>query len=149
MDNPLQSFQSAIVEHLKGDALLSQVEILAEDRMDLESAIQLAMAKLGVVLVVQTVSVGVTHPNLPGPHFDAVKFTVVVGENTTLNRAPGSLQLDAISLAIATAQRLHHFRPIDVAQFAGYTVLAASNTIEYQPSDDVLAYDVNFTLGNP
>ena len=148
MPNPLQSLQEAIVVRLKEDELLSQVEIMAEDRMDLEAAIQLAMAQLGVVLVVQTVSVGVANPNLPGPNFDSVRFTVAVVENTTLNRAPGSAQLDALSLAIATAQRLHHWRPVEVAQFSGYTVLAASNTIEYQQSDDVLAYDVNFTLGS-
>ncbi len=148
MPNELQNLQSSIVERLKGDPMLSQIEILAEDRLDLESAIQLAMAKLGVVLVVQTVDVGVSNPNLPGPCFDAVRFAVAVVENVTLNRAPGSSQLDALSLAISTAKRLHHWRPLDVENWSGYTVLAAENTIQYQQSDDVLAYDVNFTLGN-
>lgn len=147
MTNELNTLQSVATDRLKDDPLLSQVEIVSEDRSDLVSTIEMALAKVGVCLVVGTVSAGVTNPNLPGPTFDSIRLTVSVTENVIINRSPGSAQLDAISLALAVARRLHHWRPSGTA-FAGFTVLAAKNTIEYQQSDDLLAYDVNFTLGN-
>lgn len=147
MNNPLTSLQDAIAEKLKTEEMLSAVEIITEDRGDLASSIETALAQLGICLIVGVARLGVSNPNAPGPQFDSVSFSVAVTENVTLNRAPGSLQLDALSAAIRISQCLHHWRPIDAAEFSGMTIMAATDAILYQQEGDLLAYDVNFNLG--
>ncbi|QBG47825.1 hypothetical protein EGM51_10635 [Verrucomicrobia bacterium S94] len=144
--NELTTLQGAVVERLKGDPLLSRVEIIAEDEQDLSNRIEIAMAKLGACMVVGVATAAVNNPNLPGPQFDGLTFVVSVAENVMLNRTPGSSQLDALSLAMQAHRRLHHWRPVDTG-FSNYTIYSARNAIEPGNSEDLLTFDANFKLG--
>lgn len=147
MSNIVTTLQAAIEARLKEDPQLSAVAIITEDRKDLNTEIETAIAKLGLCIVIGTASLGVSNPNLPGPVFDSVEFSAIVAENVLLNRSLGS-ELDAMSAAIAVHEQLHMWRPIGT-QFSGYMVLSEKRrkAIEAIPADEMV-YECRFTLGN-
>lgn len=144
---PIISFQQAIVEHLKEDQNLSRINVLREDRHELDSVIEQNLNTIGISVVVQTADVGVSNPNIPGPLFDSIRFTVAVIENTIINRSPSGLQVDALTTALHISRRLHHWRAEEVSAFCGMTIVASPNHIVYAPANNLLGYDVNFQLG--
>ena len=104
----LRAQQERIVEILQETAILSDIKILAEDRKDLVTTINTALAKLGLCVVVQMISARVTKPNKPGPVYDDVKFSAVVYENVMINRSKSDRT--AHSVAENIAETLHQKR---------------------------------------
>jgi hypothetical protein len=133
----LREKQEAIVKLLERNAALSDLTIIAENRLDLVTAINTSMAKLGLCVIVQTLEAAVLHPAKPGPVFDAQKFSVVVHEQPTLNR--GKTDRTAQSVAEQVAVALHHQR------IENDTLMCLG--IFYQQDSNFLTYAVDFKTG--
>lgn len=140
--NQLKSLQEVLVEQLKTDERLAALNIIPEDKHDLATTISTALSQLGLCLVVQTVSAGISNPNLSTPMFDSIAFAVEVWENKLLNQ-----ELDAMSTAVAVVDALYHFRPVGVAVFGGMMINPAPATLTPIPHPDLVGLAVNFTLG--
>jgi hypothetical protein len=139
----LARLQEEVVKRLQGDEYLSEIDVIGEERKDLVQTINLGLKKLGVVIVVQTVAANCTHPNMPGPNFDSLKFSVEVVENVLFNRAATGTNKPALEIAVRVAQRLHHFRPT----IGGGTIIIDNPSIQLAANDQNLIYDVNFKIG--
>jgi len=139
----LSQLQGEVVARLKDDEYLAEIDVVSEERKDMVQTITLNLQKLGVVIVVQTVAASATHPHMPGPHFDSLKFTVEVIENVLFNRAANGTNKPALEIAVRIAQRLHHFRPA----IGGGTILIDNPSIQLAQDPQNLIYDVNFKIG--
>jgi hypothetical protein len=104
----LREIQARIVAILQGTAALADLTILAEDRKDLITAISSSLAKLGLCAIVQTISAKVTKPNLPGPVYGELRFSVVVYENVMINRS--KFDRTAQDVAELISEALHQQR---------------------------------------
>jgi hypothetical protein len=135
----LELLQKSIEAKLKSTAGLSSLEIMSEDRRDIVNAIESALNKLGLCIIVQTVDAEVSKPNLPGPVFDPVTVSVQVHENVLLNRS----KTDSTALKIAqdVASALHH----QVVEGAHGPLCCKG--IFYQEQSRVLSYAVDFKIG--
>jgi len=104
----LREQQDKIVALLKGTACLSDLTIIAEERQDLVTTVNTSLAKLGLCIIVQTLSAKVTKPNKPGPVYDDVKVSVVIYENVLINRSKS--ERTAMSVAEDVSAALHQKR---------------------------------------
>jgi hypothetical protein len=138
----LAQLQGEVVARLKDDEYLAEIDVVSEERKDLVQTITLNLQKLGVVIVVQTVAASATHPNIPGPHFDSLKFTVEVIENVLFNRAANGTNKPALEIAVRIAQRLHQFKTE-----LGGLILIDNPSIQLAQDPQNLIYDVNFKIG--
>lgn len=134
-----KSMQENIQLLLQDNETLSDLEILTEDRKDLTSAVNLSLKKLGLCMVVQTLDMKVSNPNLPGPLFDKRKVSVMVHENVLIWRATNDRT--ALDVAEEVASALHHKHP------AGATAPLLCEGIFYQDTPGTLTYAVDFTIG--
>jgi hypothetical protein len=139
----LARLQEEVVKRLQGDEYLAEIDVVGEERKDLVQTITLGLQKLGVVIVVQTVAANATKPNLQGPVFDSLKFSVEVIENVLFNRAAKGTNKPALEIAVRVAQRLHHFRPT----IGGGTIIIDNPSIQLAANDQNVIYDVNFKIG--
>jgi hypothetical protein len=139
----LARLQDEVVARLKDDEYLAEIDVVGEERKDLIQTITLGLQKLGVVIVVQTVSANCTHPNMPGPYFDSLKFSVEVIENVLFNRAANGTNKPALEIAVRVAQRLHRFRP----SIGGGIINIDNPSIQLAANEQNLIYDVNFKIG--
>lgn len=138
----LSRLQDEVVARLKNDEYLSEIDVISEERKDLTQSITLGLQKLGVVIVAQTVAASATHPNLPGPHFDSLKFSVEVIENVLFNRAANGTSKPALEIAVRIAQCLHQFK-----MELGGLILIDNPSIQLVQDQQYLIYDVNFQIG--
>lgn len=134
------SMQASAVELLQQDEALSDLEILAEERKDLLSAVNTSLKKLGLCLLVQTLDMEVANPNLPGPLFDKLKLSVFVHENVLIWRTNNDRT--ALSVAQEVAAALHH------KTLQGATSPMLCKGIFYEHAKDALTYIVDFTIGH-
>jgi hypothetical protein len=141
-DNQLKRLQDVIVERLKDSPDLSHLPIFAETKGDLASELEIGLAKLGIVMVVQAVTAGITNPALRLPVFDKVTFTVEIWEDVLLNRS-----VAALDAAVAVIEQLYHFRLSAVESFGGRVINPAADTMVAFSLDGKNGYYVNFTIG--
>lgn len=141
--NILTTLQEEAVEFLRAHSALAEIDSIAEDRKDLLTAINTAVKKLGICLVINTAQANVTNPNLSGPHFDQIRFSVDVVENVTLNRAASGSGVTALNAAVEVCKALHHKRPT----IGGGAIYCDNPTIEYRDDRALLVYRVNFKIG--
>ncbi len=128
--------QQNIVDLLKNDSTLADLEILHHERKDLVNKINQLMLKLGLCAIVQNFEMTVSKPNLPGPVFDQLKLSVLVVENALINRAKSDRT--ALSVAEEIAKALHH------KTLEGSTLCCLGIFAQDHPRDIIWAVD--FTL---
>ena len=130
--------QEQIVELLKDDESVAAVDnIIAEDRKDLINKIQRDLAKLGLCIVVQTLDEKVSNPNLPGPVYDDVTVSVLVHENTLVNRARTDTTCRQMAKSVSAAL---HQKKLDGCG------LMLSKGIFYQQDSTALTWAVDFII---
>lgn len=134
-----KAIQTSIEEMLKKTATLSDLPILSEERRDLVNQIEINLNKLGLVIVIQEVDAKVTKPNLPGPVFDSLTFSVMVHENVLINRS--KTDRTAKQVAKQVAEALHHKVPTG----APGPLLCLG--VFFQPDDRVLTQRADFKIG--
>jgi hypothetical protein len=116
---------------------VSGVEIIPEDRKDLESSIRTAVEKIkGLCVVVQEIDGKVSKPNLPGPVFDDMALSILVHEYPLINRSKSDLTSKKLAKLICKA--LHHEK-IEAG------ILLAKGYF-YQQDSVYLTYSADFSI---
>lgn len=132
--------QEQIVKRLENRLAVlkvSGVEIIPEDRKDLESSIRTAVEKIkGLCVVVQEIDGRVTKPNLPGPVFDDMTLSILVHEYPLINRTKSDLTAKKLAKLICSA--LHH-EQIEAG-------ILLSKGYFYQQDSVYLTYSADFTI---
>jgi hypothetical protein len=134
-----KSIQEKIEALLKANDDLSDLEIVREERQDLTTAVDISLKKLGLCLVVQTLDLTVSRPNLPGPIFDKNTVSVLVHENVLIWRSKNDRTAHEVAQQVASA--LHH------KTAEGATAPLLCKGIFHQDTKGVLTYAVDFTIG--
>ncbi len=109
--DPVKTEQEQVADWLADGELTSGITVICEDDKDLVNGIKTALAKLGLVAIVMEIDGNVISENLPGPVFDDLLISVVVYENTLINRA--KTDLTAKKAAKLICRQLHHKRVDD------------------------------------
>ena len=135
--------QEEIVQQLRQDPQLAQLDILHEERQDLYNAIKRQLATLGLSIVVNSVAESCSSINTREPIFDQVTFTVSCIENVLINRTAGALQLPCKTAAKLVVKALWHFRPSGL----GGTVYTTNPAISFVSDKNMLIYKANFKIG--
>jgi len=141
--NTITTLQAEAVAALRQTAFLSSVDVIQEDRKDIVTAIQTAVKKIGLCLVVSTAAATTTRPNLPGPHLDSIQFQVDACEHVLINRAASGSGISALEAACQAAAALHHLRP----SAGGGCVYLTDPGIQHIPDDTFLIYRTHFRIG--
>ena len=139
----ISTLQEEAVAALRETAALSAVDVVQEDRKDIVTAIQIAVKKLGLCLVVSTAAATTTRPNLPGPSLDRIQFQVDACEHVLINRAASGSGISALKAACLVAAALHHLRP----SAGGGCVYLTDPGVQHIPDDSFLIYRVHFRIG--
>ena len=104
-DNPDRTVQEQVFDWLEDGKETGGINVICEDDKDLVNGIKTQLAKLGLCAVVMEIDGNVTSENLPGPVFDDLLISVVVYENTLINRS--KTDLTAKKAAKLICQELH------------------------------------------
>ena len=83
------------------------VPVIAENKRDIETEIEVMIAKLGCAAVVSIGNAPVKFPDIPGPRYEGASLLVVAYENVTINRGSGGANKTALSIAEQAAAALH------------------------------------------
>jgi len=109
MSATIADLRAAVVARLQAVPELAGVEILSEDRNDITTMINMALAQgKGLVLVVSTGAERFTQPSNPTP-VATVELYVEVGEIPAINRTPSGSRLPASDASVLVIRALHHF----------------------------------------
>jgi hypothetical protein len=121
------------------------VTVISENVADISDAINTALAKLGVCVIVITPTANSAFPNYLVPYFDNIAIKCRVCENVILNRSSSGTNKWASDVAEMVAVTLHQFEPLGVSECIYLT--QPSITIANPGANHVgkiLCYDVNF-----
>lgn len=84
----LSSLQTAIADRLRESDVIASapaIEVVEEDKGDLDAAIARAVGKMGIVIIVETTRLG---PEETGSPFFSATVLISVQENVPINRGP-------------------------------------------------------------
>jgi hypothetical protein len=144
----LDALHEAIVTDIGKIPYLADITVLREDVQDLQSEIESALGtvtekrqKIGIFVLVLTPRAQCQHPNAPGPILDPLTITLLVAEDTVINRLGESgTKKTALSLVEALCRHLH--RHVLPASDCALTV--TGNPFAIQPNElGLLQYNVN------
>lgn len=128
------------------DALLaasyfSDIAVQADDLGDPGNMVEIALAKVGVGVVLATPKANVLFPDKPGPYFDDVQFIAGIFENVPVNRnrSQGGTGKKCLDIAENVAAVLHWHKPGGVSEI----LKCRQPTIVRVPSK-ILVYNVLF-----
>jgi hypothetical protein len=107
MASYLKQLQDDIVGRIQSDPFFASITVLPEYLNDIQNQIDIAIAKIGICVVVSTPSARTSKPNIPGPIYDDIPIVIKVGDIPTLN----STGIPAIEAAEKIASVLHHWFP--------------------------------------
>lgn len=107
----LTEAQDAIRLHLQKDGWFNGLSILSIHDKDLAGKLEETIARLGgLAVLISAPSLTTQSPNMPGPDFDDVTFSIRTIENVILNRnATASNIRTADQVSVRICRRLHHF----------------------------------------
>lgn len=141
---PLRLVQQLIQDRLDGDAWFDLIPVITENLGDIASIVDIAVAKLGSVVVVETPTASINHPNAPAADLDEIPVVVTVWENVPLNRDANN--------AAASQKRAVDTAQVIVALLHGYqaegwnSFFATSPTIERADDPLLVGYHVRFRI---
>ena len=105
-DGPLAAMQAALVSRLEAEDHYTGVSLLYENRLDILAEIELAIAQIGIAVVIMTPAIDDESPNIPRPILDAVTIIAQVTENPVINRAATGLRIPGGTIAWRVATDL-------------------------------------------
>lgn len=109
MPSDIPELRRSVVAKLQAIPQLAGVEVISEDRNDVATAINTALAQgRGIVLVVSTGAERFTQGSNPTP-VSNVEVYVEVGEIPAVNRGPKGSRVAASDAAALVVRALHHF----------------------------------------
>lgn len=124
MSSILLAIEDEIAAAIEALPEFASVPVLAADRGDIESNINEAVNQVGQWVVVAIDKVSVVHPDVPGPRFDLIRISVVVGERPATRPADGK---PAVELAEIILSLLHHMS----LDSTGQAVMADTEAMTY------------------
>jgi len=145
----LDTLHEAIVTAIGKIAYLADVTVLREDLQDLQAEIEASLGtvtekrlKIGIFILVLTPRANCQHPNAPGPILDPLNITLLVAEDTTVNRLSESgtkkPALRVVEVLLRYIQRL-------VLAECGCALTVTGNPFAIQANElGLLQYNVNF-----
>jgi len=134
-----QNIQEEIVRRLQADDALSRLKILREDRKDIASEINIALARVGLFVLVRTPQAAARDQS-PGP-FCELTLDVQVVENVPINRAASGTGLVGGDVAERIAWLLH--APNRAQTRTVFLLLLKA--VEPAEADGALAWNVRLT----
>ena len=141
----LQELQDECAGYLASQPYFSAqpiIPIVAEREREIESAIQVALTKIGVGVVLFMPQAERVSENIFPPYFEEIRVTARVYENVLINRSSPSGTLQPVTkVAEALAFYLHHFRPQNMHE------CLVLQSIRHAPEESfALAYDVELSM---
>lgn len=144
MSSVLKAIQQMVADRLNADAYFvgpPAIPVITENIGDIETAIQQAIAQLGVCAIVVTPTANAAFPNCFKPYFNDIKIVVRIVENVILNRGPSGIQKPASDVAEVVAALLHQYEPVGISE----SIFLETPSITIAPTGGVgrlLSYDV-------
>lgn len=141
---PLLLIQQLIADRLDGDAWFDLIPVISENLGDVATIVEIAVAKIGCCVVVETPTANCSHPNVPSIDFDEIPIVVTVWENVLLNRDTNNAsasQKYALDTAQVIVALIHHYQP------EGWnTFIAVTPTITKADDPDLNGYHCRFRI---
>ena len=137
----LKGIQQAVVDRLSSEQYFSNIPVLSENLGDIEAAIQTAIAKLGVCVIVVTPTASAAFPDYLKAYFDKITIVCRCVENVTLNRSAAGTRKPASDVAEMVAAILHNYEPTGISE----NIFLDTPSISIAPNGGVgklLSYDV-------
>ena len=143
-DNQLKRLQDVIVERLKDHDALGGLDIYPETKENLNSELEISLGKLGLVLVVQMGTAGISNSNLSKPVWDSCSVVVEIWEDVMLNR-----RMSALDAGMEVVEALYHFRLSNLGGLSNKVLnpAPAPRTLTPAVLDGNVGYYANFTIG--
>lgn len=86
-DGPLSALQQCLVKRLQQESHYAPFQLLYENKLDIISEIDLAIASMGLTVIIMTPSFQDNTPNIPIIQLDEVEIVAQVIESPLINRA--------------------------------------------------------------
>lgn len=141
---PLLQLQQIVADRLDADMWFDLIPVITENLGDVAKIVEIAVAKLGSCVVVETPTANCSHPNVPAIEFDEIPIVVTVWENVLLNRDTNNdsaSQKAAIDTAQVICALIHHYQP------SGWnTFICVTPTIEKADDPDLVGYHCRFRI---
>lgn len=144
MDGILKGIQDEMAANLRRDSWFQPVKIVTENLGDIANQIELALNKLGLVIVILTPGAKCAYPDAPGPIMDPVTPVAAVYEMVLLNRGANGSKLPCSAVAERVAYQLHY--PNHAAARTDSYPLVCTD-IALLPDRTYLRYNVTFRSG--
>lgn len=106
----LLAILTTVADHIRTHQDASGVEVVAEDKGNIEFEIKQALGKSKMCVAVGNISATNKSTNYPTPIWFPIEFEVAVFEVPLLNRKPGAPQVSASLLAARLADHVSHLR---------------------------------------
>lgn len=129
--------QESIKSILLAEPYFADISVISVDEKDLENSIEVAIAKIGICILIITPSGDVQNADTPGP-FWKIDCIVQVWENMIINRASTGTGLEAVDVAEMIAATVHQ-KPAP-----GDNVFAHKRIGLSARQEQLLVYDVEF-----
>lgn len=135
--------QEIMAKRLKEDNFLAPLEIITQDKGNIEKEISQAISRIGVSIVIFMAEGDCDHPNAPGPYMDRVSIVVEIAENVLLNRSDNGSNKAAGDVLEHVLMALHQYQPKPELAFA---VDRQAFRIVNNPPGATITYHARFTV---
>ncbi len=102
--DPLLAVQEAAKEHLAAKPFLQGIPVLTADKGDVDSAINTALGKLGICVIIEPATTTLGYSGTAVQF--APRLNLIVWENVIINRGPTGTRKRASAVALAVALAL-------------------------------------------
>lgn len=129
----ISEYQQLVATKIQGIDGFAGVPVLTEIKGDLVNEVEMAIAKLGLCILVLTPTMRNDEPEALAINLSA-DLVVQVMENPQINRGAGGTGLAAVDVAVTVAQELHYFQAglWSTLRFEGLELVEEAQSIAYQ-----------------
>lgn len=138
--NPIDAIKREVVDLLKSRPFFANIDVLSDDKGDLDTTVATALQRLGLGVVFELESGRVKNPNLGAREID-LKATFTIVENVLINRDAGNVEGSGKTASDIVVELFAIFNPMASAvrlYLADFSLI--SNT------GGVITYQVNGTV---
>lgn len=108
--NDVGDVQELIARRLMEDPYLKPLDVMAEDKGNIEQRIKQRLAAFGVSIVVLMGSGRCPKPNMEGPYLDPCTFIIEIAENVMMNRGATGTQKTASRVLWHVLYQIHQYQ---------------------------------------
>lgn len=137
MASLILAIEDEVVAAIEAAPEFAGIPVLAADRGDIESNVDEAVNRVGQFVVVVVEKMQVIHPDIPGPRYELIRISVVVGERPATRPSGGK---PSVELAEIIMGLVHHL-DLDVT---GQTVMADTEALTYLAQEGLVQWSLTF-----